>query len=185
MSKYNSMSPEDREKEYKRLKALRHSAKTTNYSALYGVGKLKLSRESGMPIKRAETLLKAFWEMNWAITAVSKQAYIKTLKDGSMWVKNPVSGFYYSLRFEKDVWSTLNQGTGVYIFDNWLLRVRKKGVIVPYEYHDELMAFTTEEGKGELQSKLEEAMMEVNKALKLNVDVGVDVQFGGDYAEVH
>lgn len=167
------------------IKPIRGKFKGVNYAGVYGVGKVTLSRSSGMSQGECATLIKAYWDRNWAVKAVAKEQYVKTLKDGSMWLKNPISGFYYSLRYEKDIFSTLNQGTGVYIFDNWLLRVRKKGVIVPYQYHDELMTFTTEGGKGDTQMKLEEAMMEVNKSLKLNVDVGVDVQFGNDYAEVH
>lgn len=59
---------------------------------------------------------------------------------------NPVSGFYYSLRYLKDVFSTLNQSTGVYIFDQWLLRVLMSGLNVPFQYHDELAVYRLLDG---------------------------------------
>lgn len=180
------MLQESDQERYKRLHSMRKAAKIVNYSSLYGVGAAKLAREMGSSKKDAENLLKAFWELNWSIKKVAGQQYVKKLKDGSTWVKNPVSGFYYSLRNERDIWSTINQGTGVYIFDNWMLRVRNKGVIVPFQYHDELLTLKKEDGSSEeLESKLHEAMEEVNKSLKLNVNVKVDVQFGRNYAEVH
>lgn len=170
---------------YKRLKAMRGPAKVTNYSSLYGVGAAKLAREAGMTVAEAKALIEAFWDMNWAIKQVSKEAYIKTLKDGSLWVKNPVSGFYYSLRYEKDIWSTLNQGTGVFTVDSWIMRMRKKGVVVSMQYHDEVLVYA-EKGKEEETTKLlQEAMREVNETLKLNVEITSDVQYGPDYASVH
>ena len=40
--------------------------------------------------------------------------------NGSLWLFNPVSKLWYSLRAEKDIFSTLNQGTGTFCFDMWL-----------------------------------------------------------------
>ena len=114
-------------------------AKTTNYSALYGVGAKKLARELGISISDAVKLLEAFWEVNWAVRATAKEQYLKTLKDGSVWLKNPVSGFYYSLRYEKDIWSTLNQSTGVYGFDTWIAYSQSLGVDIVLQMHDEVV----------------------------------------------
>ena len=172
---------------YEKVKKARKQYKATNYSAIYGVGPPKLARELFIKLIKAKALLKAYWDRNWAIRKVAGEQYVKTLSDGSLWLKNPVSGFYYSLRYEKDTFSTLNQGTGVFIFDSWLMRVRRKGVIVPFQYHDELMTLRntttqTQEGVG---SELHKAMEEVNESLGLNVSVKVDVQWGKDYASVH
>jgi len=177
--------PETDEQRFKRLDAMRGPAKVTNYSALYNVGVASLSRNGGMPMKEAEAFLKAFWDMNWSIKQVAKEAYVRTLKDGSMWVKNPVSGFFYSLRNDRDTWSTLNQGTGVYIFDSWLLRCRNKGVVISLSYHDELLTYVQKGKEDEMTEKLKSAMREVNETLKLNVNIESDIQYGGNYAEVH
>jgi len=173
------------EERFKRLDDMRAGAKTVNYSALYGVGSKKLAREAGMKEKEAAALLKAFWELNWSIQKVAEQQYVKELKDGTFWLKNPVSGFYYSLRYAKDRWSTTNQGTGVYIMDSWLMRLRRKGIKVSLQMHDEIL-FSVPKGQEQwAKEALEEAMREVNESLKLNVTIGVDVKFGLSYSEVH
>ena len=167
------------------LKPLRSKFKATNYSAVYGVGAPKLARETGMTQKEAQELLKAYWERNWAVEKLSKDQYVKTLKDGSMWLKNPVSGFYYSLRYDKDRFSTTNQGLGVYIFDLWVANMRKLGVTVSLQYHDEVL-FSVPKGKEkETEEILKKAMEKVNETLKLNVTVQADAQFGPSYASVH
>lgn len=157
----------------------------TGNSALYGVGAKKLAREAGMKEREATALLKAFWELNWSIQKVASQQYVKTLNDGSMWLKNEVSGFYYSLRYDKDRWSTTNQGTGVFIFDSWVMRARKKGIKVSMSYHDEILFSVPKGEEKATEEALHEAMQEVNESLKLNVTIGVDVKFGQSYAECH
>ena len=167
------------------LKPLRSKFKATNYSAIYGVGAPKLARETGMTRREAEELLKAYWGRNWAVEKLSKDQYVKTLKDGSMWLKNPVSGFYYSLRYDKDRFSTLNQGLGVYIFDLWVANMRKLGVKVSLQYHDEVLFSVSKGQEKQTEELLKEAMRKVNETLKLNVTIGADAEFGPDYASVH
>ena len=133
----------------------------------------------------AAELLKAFWEVNWAVKKVSSEQYVKTLKDGSIWVKNPVSGFYHNLRYEKDIWSTLNQSTGVYCFDTWVAYCQQLGVDIPMQYHDEILVECDAGEKEEVAEKLQEAIRKTNEKVKLNVQLSVDVQFGYNYAEVH
>jgi len=180
----NGTEGKDQER-YKRLKAMRGPAKVTNYSSLYGVGATKLAREAGMTVGEAKALIEAFWDMNWAIKQVSKDAYVKTLKDGSMFLKNVVSGFYYPLRYEKDTWSTTNQGTGVFIVDSWIMRMRKKGVVVSAQIHDEVVVYIKKGEEEKVQKLMAEAMEEVNETLKLNVTISIDSALGGSYAEVH
>ena len=144
-----------------------------------------MARETGMTRREAEELLKAYWGRNWAVEKLSKDQYVKTLKDGSMWLKNPVSGFYYSLRYDKDRFSTLNQGLGVYIFDLWVANMRKLGVTVSAQVHDEVLFAAQKGSEDSIEFCLQEAIKKVNKTLKLNVRVNVDVKFGGSYAEVH
>lgn len=167
------------------IKPIRKQYKATNYSAIYGVGKTKLARELFISVSKAALLLEAYWDRNWAIKKVAEEQYVKTLADGTLWLKNPVSGFYYSLRYDKDRFSTLNQGTGVFIFDSWLMRVRRKGLVVNGQMHDEIFFYCKPEDKDTVKEKLNVAMEEVNKSLSLNVKVKVDIQFGGNYASVH
>ena len=170
---------------FKELDAMRAPAKTTNYSSTYKVGVPKLARETGMTKREAQQFLDAFWELNWAILKLEKDQYVKTLKDGSMWLKNPVSGFYHSLRSDRDKFSTLNQSTGDYIFNLWVANIRKLGVKVSAQVHDEVL-FSIPKGKEkETEELLKKAMDKVNETLKLNVTVQADAQFGGSYDQCH
>jgi hypothetical protein len=167
------------------LKAVRNVFKPANYAGVYGVRELTLSRQTGMSVKRCKALLDAYWERNWSVNEIAKDQYIKDLKDGSKWLKNPVSGFYYSLRNAKDAFSTLNQGTGVFVFDMWVLKCRAKGVVFPMQYHDEHLSYVKIGNEDRQKKLLQDAMKEVNETLKLNVEITSDIQFGDNYASVH
>ena len=178
--------PPDKQKEiFDKLTAARSKAKTVTYSAVYGVGAAKLAREMGVSQKEAQGLLEGYWAVNWAVKKIAGDTFVKTLKDGSMYLKNPVSGFYYSLRNDRDVWSTLNQGTGVFVFDSWVMRCRKKGVVFSAQYHDEHLSYVKIGNEHRQTELLEEAMREVNETLKLNVEITSDIQYGPNYASVH
>ena len=180
--------PEDKQKEIiSRIKSIRTNYKVVNYSGVYGVGAPKLSRESGLPLKDARKLLEDYWERNWSVKVIAKEQYVKTLKDGSMWLKNPVSGFYHSLRFEKDIFSTLNQSTGVYCFDTWVAYCAAAGVEIPMQYHDEILAECDddEQSINDTKERMQNAITKTNEKVKLNVQLSIDVQTGYSYSEVH
>lgn len=180
-----NLPEEDQGKLFKRLKSIRNNFKPANYAGIYGVGAPTLSRQTGMPQAKCKSLLTAYWARNWAVKTVSSEQTIKTLKDGSMWLQNPVSGFWHSLRYEKDIFSTLNQSTGVFVFDQWLYHMRKAGIVNQLSYHDEVLFTTPVDTTERVKETLDESMKKVNETLKLNVEIEVDVQFGGNYAEVH
>ena len=166
------------------LKSLRKNYKVVNYSATYGVGAPKLARETGMSVKEAKTLLEAFWSRNWSVTKVADSLRTRELF-GSMWVQNPVSKFWYSLRSEKDRFSTLNQSTGVYCFDNWVKGCREKGISTVGQFHDEIIALVKEGDEMETKINMEYSIQDLNKQLNLNIDLGIDAQFGSTYADIH
>ena len=180
-----ALSPEEQKALFRKLKTIRNTFKPANYAGIYGVREKTLSRQTGMSVKQCADLLDAYWKRNWAVKKIASEQYIKTLPDGSMWLKNPVSGFYYSLRNEKDIFSTLNQGTGVFVFDSWVMRMLRKGVVPSMSYHDEVLISVPKGTEAEVESKLKESMDEVNRSLNLNVSITVDVQVGGSYSEVH
>ena len=169
------------------LKSIRDPFKTVNYSAIYGVGVPKLSREGGFSRSEASTLLTTYWERNWSVKVIAKEQYVKTLKDGTMWLKNPVSGFYHSLRFEKDIFSTLNQSTGVYCFDTWVAYCAAAGVEIPMQYHDEILAECDddEQSINDTKERMQNAITKTNEKVKLNVKLATDVQTGHNYAQCH
>jgi hypothetical protein len=169
---------------YKSIKKVRKKFKPVNYSAIYGVGKAKLSRTTGMAEAEAQTMLDAYWSRNWAVKKLVEDLEIKTV-NGQMWLKNPVNGFWYSLRYKKDAFSTLNQGTGAYCFDQWTAHYLSKRPNIVGQFHDESINGVKEGEQEEHTAVLKWAIAAVNKKLKLNIDLDVDVQYGTRYSEIH
>ena len=169
---------------YKRVSSVRKKSKVTNYSATYGVGKAKLSRSTGMSTEEADKLLEAFWKMNWSVKAVAEKAQVRRI-GGKMWLYNPVSRFWISLRNDRDVFSSLNQSTGVFCFDSWLAHCWAKGIRGVAQFHDETVVQILIGSNEETQKKMKLAITEVNNKLNLNVPLDVDPQFGYRYSEIH
>jgi hypothetical protein len=166
------------------LKALRKNYKVVNYSATYGIGAAKLARGTGMSSKEAKALLDAFWSRNWSVEAVAKSLRVRELF-GSMWLYNPVSHFWYALRSDKDRFSTLNQGTGVFCFDTWVALCRKNGINTIGQFHDEIIALVEDGKQDEVAAIMHGAAAKLNEKVKLNVPLGCDAQFGKTYASIH
>lgn len=167
---------------FSKLKKLRAKAKVVNFSATYKVGADTMSRNSGMTVKESKNLLLIYWERNHSILKVEKSLKVKEAY-GHTWLFNPVSKFWYTLRAEKDRFSTLNQGTAVYVFDTWLKHLRPQGIKVSYQCHDEWLGNI--ESKGVTTKKINKAIAMVNEELKLNIQVGCSVDYGENYSETH
>lgn len=166
------------------IKALRKAYKVVNYSATYGVGAPKLARETGKSEKEAKALLDAFWKRNWSIQHVAGKLRTREVND-SMWLLNPVSNLWYSLRSDKDRFSTLNQGTGVFCFDGWVKECREMGIKVIGQFHDEVIALVAAGEEDVTKNKMEHGIRCLNDDLQLNVKLGIDAQFGKTYADIH
>jgi len=169
---------------FKKIKKVRKKFKPVNYSAVYGVGVPKLSRTTGMSPAEAKVLLEAYWERNWAVRQFAKDQQVKTVA-GQMWVKNPVNGFWYTLRYEKDIFSTLNQGTGAYCFDQWVAHYLTRRPNIVGQFHDESINRINKGEEREHESVLRWAIDKVNEKLNLNIKLDIDVQFGVNYALIH
>lgn len=169
---------------YKKIKKVRGDAKVVNFSAIYGVGAAKMSLGTGWPISKSKQLLNLYWKLNHSIKKVAAACTVKTVNN-QMWLFNPVSKFWYALRFEKDRFSTLNQGTGVYCFDMQVRNIRKRGVRLCGQFHDEVIFPLLKGSEEEYRNLLQEAIVETNEALKLNVPLGISVDFGYSYADIH
>ena len=92
---------------------------------------------------------------------------------------------WYFLKADKDKFSTLNQGSGVYVFDTWVNKARSKGIKMVMQYHDEVLTIVKNELASSTGKLLKEAMQEANDQLKLNVKVGISVDFGKSYSDCH
>jgi DNA polymerase I-like protein with 3'-5' exonuclease and polymerase domains len=85
----------------------------------------------------------------------------------------------------KDKFSTLNQGTGVYCFDMWIMEWRKKEPQLTAQFHDEACMIIPEGYEKKYEKILRKAVKKVNNKLNLNIKLDIDVQFGKTYADVH
>lgn len=162
----------------------RYKAKTTNYSATYKISPLGLSRRSGMSLNECEKLLDIFWKRNWSLRAIADDQEIKTIGN-QMWLYNPVSKLWYSLRHEKDIFSTLNQGTGTYCFDCWVKEIISVRPQLTAQFHDEVVLCVKKGHREKAVKLLKDSIRIVNEKLKLNRELDVDVQFGDRYSEIH
>lgn len=184
LEEMKKLPKEEQKRLFKQLSSERKKAKVVNYSATYGVGKVKLARSTGMTEKDAAQLLEGFWKMNWSIRSVADKTQIRRI-GGKMWLYNPVSRFWISLRNDRDVFSSLNQSTGVFCFDSWLAHCWAKGIRGCFQAHDETVVQILQGSEEETQAKMKLAITEVNKKLNLNVPLDVDPQFGSRYSGIH
>lgn len=175
---------ENHKKGIENHKLIRAKAKQINFSAIYGIGSPTLSRNMGISKKEAQTFIDAYWKRNWAVKKVAESLEIKQI-GSQMWLLNPVSKFWYSLRAEKDKFSTLNQGTAVYVFDKYVENALKLGIIPIKQIHDEFTTNVKIQDKEIIKDKLQKAIDNVNKELKLNITVGASVDFGENYSLCH
>lgn len=186
LEQMQSLPEEEAKKLFSKLDKLRHQAKTVNYSALYNAGAETLSQNMQISKAHAKKILDAYWKRNFSVKKVADNQDIKTItkencRVNGNWLWNPISKSYYSLRNKKDVFSTLNQGTGAYIFDLWLSKIIAKTNTITGQFHDSAVIMVKENNREKVKKILEDAMNEVNDELKLNAKLGVDFKFGKDY----
>lgn len=165
-------------------KGIRGVYKATNYAAVYGSGAPTLARTAGVSVPKATGLLEVYWKRNWSVRKVAEETVSKTC-NGDKWLYNPVSKFWYSLRHEKDKFSTLNQGTGVYCFDTWVKHVLSKRPQLTGQFHDEIILCIKKGSRDKCEKLLRWAIDKANQELKLNRELDVDVDFGNVYSEIH
>ena len=165
-------------------KNVRNKSKQVNFSCVYGAGPPKIAKSSGMSLEEATLLHTIYWKRNKAVKQVADAVKTKTI-NGQMWLYNPISNFWYSLRFEKDKFSTLNQGSGVYCFDSYVKKVREKGIKISMQYHDEILFYLNENEVENISQKLDKSIEETNEELKLNIQLGISKDFGNSYSDCH
>lgn len=174
----------------KTLKGIRSAGKTVNYASVYGAGAATIARAAGVSLKLAKTLHQGYWDLNWSVKKVASLTEVKTVQ-GQMWQYNPISGLWYSLRADKDRFSTLIQGSGAYAFDRWLWWTQKlcKEAGVAYRliatFHDEMVVEVDKTMTETYQKLVDQALVCTNTELSLRRDLGCTIQFGDRYSEIH
>lgn len=163
---------------------IRKIFKVVNYSATYGASAYTVSLNCNIPLDSAHKIIESYRKLNWSVDYFADRLQVIEWGGGS-WLFNPLSKFYYSLRHNKDRFSTVNQSTGVYIFDMFMYFVRQGGVPILMNMHDEILTYVRPGNEDKLKNFLENCIEKVNKYLKLNVDIKVTPKFGDSYWEVH
>lgn len=192
---YKNFKDGDDAERYNAIKAKRYIAKQGNFSCTYGAGVSKIREIIRSDRQTAQHLYDVYWKRNWAIKRVEQSIQQKDIilpfYGATTWVKNPVSGFWLNLRSQKDIFSAINQSTGVYVFDAWLrntIRLRessKTPFSIVLQYHDEMLIECETRFEGDVKALLQRAIALTNNELKLNVKIGISVETGKNYAECH
>lgn len=178
----------------KTIKGIRDIFKNGNYACQYGAGVSRLAITAKVSYEEAAKVHKAYWEKNWAIKVVAQEQVVKSV-NGQMWLLNPISKIWYSLRYEKDIFSTLVQGTASYVFDMWVQNILKERRQLTGQFHDEIIICVkkgfssynpdTKKWEGTIVDFLKAMIKKTNDQLKLNRELDIDVQFGERYSNIH
>lgn len=180
--------------EISRISDVRKSGKLSNYACQYNAGATTVSRGAKVSMKVANKLVKAYRERNWSLEAIAKEQKVKRTSYGKYQL-NPFNGIWYNLKADRDSTSTCIQGSGSYVLDLWLayvfsLRNNSKYGLTNSAHllaniHDEMIL---EINKGEEESARQlvlDALDQVNKHMKLEIEFGCDIQIGSNYSEIH
>ncbi|MGD9682629.1 MAG: DNA polymerase [Candidatus Obscuribacterales bacterium] len=168
----------------KSKKKVRDVYKNGNYACQYGAMPPRLAITCGVSLETAQGVWDAYWKRNWAIREVSAAQTVKEV-DGALWLFNPISQFWYSLRSKKDVFSTLVQGSAAYVFDLWVMRILLRREELTGQFHDEIILTVRKGHREEIVAFLQQTIDETNDMLRLNRDLAIGIQFGDRYSEIH
>ncbi|MNZ37628.1 DNA polymerase I [compost metagenome] len=163
---------------------VRKTYKAVNYACVYGAGGPRVAITAGVSDAKGYALVEAYWKRNWSVKAIAEDCVTKTC-NGIRWLFNPVSKLWYSLRHDKDKFSTLNQGTGVFCFDTYLKHVMSGGPPIIGQVHDEWIALVRKGKREKMIRHAQEAIRKTNEELMLNRELGMEIQFGGRYSDIH
>jgi hypothetical protein len=180
----NKSETEEEHKLFDRLDGVRHAYKTVNYSALYGVGKSTLSKNLSITMNAAQKLLDAYWGKNFAVRLRSNAAPVKNALK-TTWVYNDLVNVWFELRSEKDRFSSLNQGLGSIIFYNWVTEMRRRGIKITLNMHDEVQIRSKPEGVDIIKATALESIRVVNEKFNLRVPIKIDISVGESYGSTH
>ena len=185
------LSDDEKKVKIEEISKARGKGKNTNYACQYRAGAKTVARSAGVTLEVGKALHKAYNKVNWSIEKISQAQVQKTVSHG-MYQLNPFNNIWYRLKTEKDIFSTLVQGTGSYVLDLWLLyqmHIRdneNEGLFnLLATMHDEEIVEVSIGYEDEMKDVIEKALDMVNKTLKVEIPFGCDIQFGHKYSEIH
>lgn len=182
---------EDQIKTFDRLSKIRQTGKQGNYGCQYGAGAETIARAAGVSEAVGKVVVEGYAKLNWAIKAIAEDQCVIEDSRGEKWLINLINGFAYSLRSDKDRFSTLCQGTGSYMFDMWCdeiltqMQVKWGKKTLSLQAHDEIVLCIRPNFKEVMQNIVCEAIKTINKRYFMRRELGCEVQFGYNYSEIH
>lgn len=190
-----AQSDEWKATELARIEVIRGMGKAGNYACQYGAGAKTVARTAKVSQDVGQQIVEGYRMMNWSIDVIASNTSIKKTSFGDFQL-NPINKMYYPLKTAKDRFSTLIQGSGAYVLDLWLMFIFKRlklaqkcGLMLDVkllgQFHDEIILEFDESEKDEVEKLVNDAMDDVNKAMKLNVDLACDIKFGKNYSDIH
>jgi DNA polymerase I-like protein with 3'-5' exonuclease and polymerase domains len=85
----------------------------------------------------------------------------------------------------KDVFSPLVQRTASWVIDEWVKLILEKRPQLTAQFHDEIVLHIKEGSEEKCEALVRNAIKQLNDNIKLNRELGIDVQFGKNYGEIH
>ena len=79
----------------------------------------------------------------------------------------------------------MNQSSAVYCFNMWIWNVTRLGVFPITQTHDDLALRCKEDEVDRYKGILNQAMINLNNQLKLNVEIACEIEVGDSFAETH
>lgn len=181
-------SHKDGSEDHSKMRAI---GKNANYALQYSCGVKTLSRTCNVDGDTARRVYDAYHGLNWSIEKIAKSTKVKTVM-GKKWQQNPVNGFWYFLKVDKDRFSTLCQGTGAYVFDVWCMNIKdisteRYGKCAKFigAYHDEVILRLYEGKEDKMRKLVKDAMYQTNEKLGMLREMDCDIQFGTMYSQIH
>lgn len=176
-----------------KISLARAKGKTTNYASVYGAGAATIAAGAGVSLEEGQALHTGYWELNWSVKAIAAEQVVVEDKRGGKWLVNPINGILYSVRSEKDYFSTLVQGTGSWLFNMWEAEVLKRQRLLwgkctqTAEVHDEIVWCIKNNPKviEQLTKIVYDSIKHVSEEYLLRRELGCDVQTGKRYSEIH
>lgn len=162
----------------------------------YGAGAKTVARTTKSSLEVGKMIVDGYRDLNWSIDVIANNTSIKKTSFGDFQL-NPLNRMYYPLKTAKDRFSTLIQGSGSYVLDLWLMFIHKRlnlamkaGLfkirpLLIGQFHDECIFECHKDDQELMRSVVDDSIQDVNKAMKLHVDLGCDIQFGENYSEIH
>jgi len=175
---------EELSEQFVKLSKVRHTCKTTNYSATYSASAKKIAETAGVPLKIGQALHKTYWDLNWSVKKFTEDLKVKTV-DGRNWIYNPFTKLWLLLTADHIKFSACNQNFGACVFDTFLWYLIQAGIKPIMSIHDEL-SFYIPIGYEDLTRKIiKDSMDKVNAVFNQPIKFESEPEFATSYGNVH